>query len=275
MAENPLKQFFRQPKVFVTLPSGGLYNKPSTLNGSPENMPVYGMTGMDEILIKTPDALLSGESTIRVIQSCCPSIADAWDVSNLDIDALLVAIRIATYGNIMSITHVCSNCSTDNNYDIELGKYLDHFSHCNFDADVVVGDLKIKLKPLNYREATNFNLENFAIQKRLNQVVEMPNGDDKSKAMTDIFDDLGKLQNKVTLSSIQQVETPVGIVTEFSYIKEWLDNCDKSVFDAIKQIINKNGDEWRVPDHATKCDNCGYESTIAIELDQSSFFGNA
>ena len=145
MAENPLKQFFRQPKVFVSLPSGGLFNKPGSLNGSPENIPVFGMTGMDEIIMKTPDALLSGESTVRVLQSCCPVIADGWDVSNLDIDALLVAIRIATYGNIMNVTHICPNCSADNNYEVDLSKYLEHFASCSFESEVITGNLTIRV----------------------------------------------------------------------------------------------------------------------------------
>lgn len=275
MADNPLKQFFRQPKVFVSLPSGGIYSKPNSLNGPTENTPVYGMTGMDEILIKTPDALLNGESTVKVIQSCCPVIADGWEVSNLDVDALLVAIRIATYGNEMTVTHVCPNCSTENTYDIDLGKFLEHFSQCRFDPDVVVGNLKIKIRPLTYKESTAFNLENFALQKRLNQIIDMPAGDEKNNLMTSIFKDLGDLQNKVTVTSIQQVETPAGIVTEYSFIKEWLENCDKEIFNAIRTVVNKNGDTWRVPENHVKCDSCGQESSFAIDLDQSSFFASA
>jgi len=80
MATNPLKQFFRQPKIFIKLPSKGIFNNPGTLQGDLDKMPVFGMTGMDEILMKTPDALLNGESTVRLMQSCCPSITDGWDI---------------------------------------------------------------------------------------------------------------------------------------------------------------------------------------------------
>ena len=67
MAGNPLQKYFRQPKVFIKLPSGGIYSKPGTIQGDAGNVPVYGMTGMDEIIVRTPDALLSGESTATVI----------------------------------------------------------------------------------------------------------------------------------------------------------------------------------------------------------------
>jgi hypothetical protein len=85
MANNPLQQFFRQPKIYISLPSQGVYNKPGTFSGNIERLAVYGMTGMDEILLKTPDALLSGESTATVIKSCCPSVTDAWDLPVNDI----------------------------------------------------------------------------------------------------------------------------------------------------------------------------------------------
>ena len=275
MAQNPLQNYFRQPKVFLRLPSMGIYNKPEAIQGNVENIPVYGMTGMDEIILKTPDALISGESTVKVIQSCCPSIVDAWDVSNLDIDALLVAVRIATYGNTMNVSYVCKKCSTESEYDIDLGKILEHFYGCTYDSRVVVGDLEVTLRPLNYKEVTGFNLENFALQKRLGQAVEVDDQEEKQKMIADIFKELGLLQNKIFIAGVDQVITPDGIVTEHAYIKEWLENADRALFDALKTHINKNNDEWRIPENNIKCDTCGTEDSFTVELDQANFFANA
>jgi len=70
MVQNPLQQYFRQPKIWVGLPSNGVYSESGTFDGDVSNMPIFGMTGMDEIILKTPDALITGESTIKIIQSC-------------------------------------------------------------------------------------------------------------------------------------------------------------------------------------------------------------
>ena len=70
MTQNPLQKFFRQPKIYISLPSKGIFNKLGSIQGDFSNLPVYGMTGMDEILMKTPDALLSGETTARIFESC-------------------------------------------------------------------------------------------------------------------------------------------------------------------------------------------------------------
>lgn len=275
MAQNPLQNYFRQPKVFLKLPSMGIYNKPEAIQGNVENIPVYGMTGMDEIILKTPDALISGESTVKVIQSCCPTIVDAWDVSNLDIDALLVAVRIATYGNTMNVSYTCKKCSTESEYDIDLGKILEHFYSCTYDSRVVVGDLEVTLRPLSYKEVTGFNLENFALQKRLGRAVEFDDQEEKQKLIAEIFKELGLLQNKIFIAGVDQVITPDGVVTEHSYIKEWLENTDRTLFDALKKHINKNNDVWRIPENNIKCDTCGTEDSFTVELDQANFFANA
>ena len=136
MAQNPLQQYFRQPKIYISLPSGGTYNKPGTINGDPNRLPVFGMTGMDEILMKTPDALLAGESTVKVINSCCPAITDPWDLSSLDIDLVLTAIRIATYGGDINIANVCTECDTANEYSLPLSVLIDHYATCQYDNKI-------------------------------------------------------------------------------------------------------------------------------------------
>jgi hypothetical protein len=276
MANNPLQQYFRQPKVFVSLPSQGVYNNPDDLVGDLTRMPVYGMTGMDEIMLKTPDALITGESTVRVIESCCPNIKNGWAVSNLDVDALLVGIRIATYGNTMTMVHVCEKCDTENNYDLDVGKFLEHFSQCQFGSKVALDDLSIRIRPLDYRQVTDFNLEQFALQKRLIQASALENEEEKNKLIGEIYKDLGLLQNKVIIAGIEQVNLPSGqAVTEKEFITEWIENADKTVFDAVRQQVNKNSELWRIPTTHVKCDSCNAENSFNVDLDQASFFAVA
>ena len=64
---NPLSKHFRQPKLYIKLPSGGNFYRPGSL--VPEQTgeyPVYAMTAKDELMFKTPDALLNGQSTVNV-----------------------------------------------------------------------------------------------------------------------------------------------------------------------------------------------------------------
>ena len=68
---------------------------------------------------------------------------------------------------------------------------------------------------------------------------------------------------------------PNGVVTEHAFIKEWLENTDRSTFEALKEHISKNNDTWRIPSNNAKCSECGHEDTFAIEMDQANFFASA
>ena len=108
---NPLKQFFRQPAVYIKLPSDGQFwpDKAISMTENRE-LPVLPMTAIDEITYRTPDALYNGSATINVIQSCVPNIKNAWHMPTVDIDTVLVAIRVATYGHELEINTQCPNC---------------------------------------------------------------------------------------------------------------------------------------------------------------------
>ena len=127
---NPLQKYFRQPKIYIKLPSNGKWYPNGSLEVT-DNMefPVYAMTARDELMFKTPDALLNGQSTVDVIQSCVPSIKNAWDVPTLDIDTLLVAIRIATYGEKLELTSKIPSTTLERKFDLDLRVVLDKFQN--------------------------------------------------------------------------------------------------------------------------------------------------
>jgi hypothetical protein len=275
MATNPLKKYFRQPKVFIGLPSKGIYNQPGSLNGDPTNIPVFGMTGMDEILIKTPDALLNGEATVKVIESCCPIIQDAWDLCLLDLDMILTAIRIATQGNTMQVSHACTGCGAINDYDVELGTIIEHYSKCEYDSKIVLKDLSVRIQPLTYKQWTEFQVKNFQLQRQLKQIMEITDQEQQTALVTEMYTKITSIQKEAIFLQIASVDTGSQLVEEREFISEWLDNCDKTIFDAVKAIVEKNRIAWEIPKIATKCDSCETENNVSITLDQASFFATA
>lgn len=275
MSQNPLQQFFRQPKIYISLPSKGVFNQPGSIQGEVTNLAVYGMTGMDEILIKTPDALYSGETTVKVIESCCPSIKNGWDVSNLDSDLILTAIRIATYGNLMEVEHVCPNCKTTNDYTLDLSRLIDHYTNCKFESKIVLKDFVLKIQPLNYKQLTEFSIKNAQLQQRIRQADKFEDDKERAIAMNTVFKDIAVIQNEALALSIESVEIGNTVVTERSYIVEWLENCDKAVFDNIKEHLNRNKTAWETPTHPVECPDCGHQTNITIDMDNATFFASA
>ena len=123
---NPLKQYFRQPVIYLRLPSGGEFYPPGTID-MPVNreIPILPMTAIDEITYRTPDALFNGTAVINVIQSCCPNIKNAWVIPSMDVDSLLVAIRIASYGHNMEFDTTCPHCNNVSTQSLDLRSVLD------------------------------------------------------------------------------------------------------------------------------------------------------
>ena len=138
MNTNPLKQYFRRPEIYIKLPSGGNFYPEGSID-LPENkeLPVYPMTAIDEITSKTPDALFNGTAVVDIIKSCLPNIKDPWSVPSIDLDHILIAIRVASNGNLLDIESICPSCNEEASYDINLigllsnitvGNYNDFFS---------------------------------------------------------------------------------------------------------------------------------------------------
>lgn len=269
---NPLKKYYRQPKLFVSLPSKGLFYPPGALQGDYNNLPVFGMTGMDEILFKTPDALFNGEASSKVIESCCPYIKNARQMPSIDVDALLIAIRMATYGEMMSIGHRCKNCGAENEFDIDLRPIIDYFSNLKYEAAVAIGEITVNVKPLSYEELTKFSVENFKLQRMLFQTSDMSE-EQQQDHLNSIYQNLAELQVDLFMMSIASVATPEGIVEDAEQIRDWLRNTDRPVYSQIKSHLEKNKETWDIPKQHVKCTDCGTEDTVTITMDQANFFG--
>lgn len=269
---NPLQKYFRQPKVFLNLPSKGLYYESGTLTGDYNSVPVFAMSGMDEIIFKTPDALFSGEATIRVIESCVPYIKKAGKIPSIDIDSIIIAIRIATYGETLSLEKECENCGSDNNYDIQLPKILDHLSTLKFENQIKLNnDISLKIRPLNYSETSHYSMENFKLQKKLMQIADL-SVEDQQKTLDEIYKDLADLQLDFFLSSIESVQLTDETIVDKQLISDWLKNSERDLFSTLKEKIESNKDQWQIPPQPTVCGSCNHKSNLEILLDQSSFF---
>ena len=165
---NPLRQFFRQPAIYLRLPSDGRFWPPGTLE-MPENreLPVMPMTAIDEITYRTPDALFNGQAVVSVVTSCVPNIRNAWVIPSVDIDAILTAIRIASYGHELEIDSICPACDTRDSYSLDLRQVLDGFKSPDYDHCVNHGDLEIHFIPLNYQKVHLNNTMQFQDQRIL------------------------------------------------------------------------------------------------------------
>jgi len=164
-SSNPLSKHFRQPKVYIRLPSGGDYYEGGLMKTETGEYPVLGMTAKDELMYKTPDALLNGQATVDVIQSCVPNIVNAWNIPNIDLDVILIGIRIATFGEKLDVTFKVPGLEEERSYDLDLRILLDQLYENSYENLVTVGDCKIELRPTSYKYYTDVSLRTFEEQR--------------------------------------------------------------------------------------------------------------
>ena len=62
---------------------------------------------------------------------------------------------------------------------------------------------------------------------------------------------------------------------EKEFIREWITNTEKTVYDAIREQNEKNKADWAAPLNAVTCTECGHVDRVGIDLDQASFFATA
>jgi len=272
--ESPLKKYTRQPKIYIDLPSKGKYYSNNVLyEDSYSNLAVFSMTANDEILYRTPDALINGQATAKNIQSCIPSILKPFNLVTLDVDALLLSIRMATYGPKMQIGQRCRKCNEENEYEVDISKYIEYLNRLEFDDSITYNDFKINFVPLTYTDYTDLQKESVGYQRALSiQIPNIVDEDEKAKATDQILSSIAKMNMKSILLSINSIEVEGEVEKDKKAIYEFIESYDVDMFKAIKAHIDKQYETWLLPEETVKCTACDAENKIRITIDQTDFF---
>ena len=276
-SNNPLRQFFRQPAVYLKLPSRGQYWAPGSLD-MPENgeLPVYPMTAIDEISYRTPDALFNGQAVINVIQSCVPSIKDAGKIPSMDLNALLVGIRIASYGHSLEVSSTCTACNNEDDFSADLRIILDNLRCPDYNKHMDLGDLQIIFKPSTYEEQNKSAMEQFERQKFLQQMSDGEMSDeDRNHVLTESLKQITNLTINLISKSIAAIQVPGAVVTDIEQIKEFLQESDRNLFRKVRDHVIDLTQKTQIKPLDVECSECQHKYQQEINMDMTSFFETA
>jgi hypothetical protein len=280
--QNPLTAFMRQPKIFIRLPSAGEFWSQDSLQVSENGeYPVYSMTAQDELMLKIPDALMNGQAVVDGIQHCMPNIKNAWSVPNIDMDVILIAIRIATYGE--KLTTPITVGETEMEYTVDLRSVLDSLnSQITWVSHIPVNDdLTVFVRPINYKQVTELANQSFETQK----IMQIANDDkmpeeEKIALFKESFSKLSKVTVGLIAASIYKIDSSNGSTENPQFIKEFIDNSDKEIFNKIQQHIEllKENNSIKpiiipVTDELREQGFVGESVEIPLTFDASAFFG--
>ena len=246
-----LKNYSRQPKIYLKLPSEGRFysQNPTEKSGSGE-LPVLSMTAKDELIMRTPDALMNGESIYACVKNCIPMIDDPWEIPLIDLDAVLVAIRIATYGEKMKMTVKVPNVEDEElDVEIDLVNILDSFRGKVWDPIIKFNDLKLHSAPLKFKDQNLYEQQNF----ETNQFIAMMRDntkplEERKQEMSKVFDAISETNIDLVTNQIKAIELPDGNI-EYNNIaiKEFLNSLPVKDYEIVRSALTERRKLFELP----------------------------
>ena len=280
---NPLQKYYRQPAIYIKLPSGGRYYPKEVFTPTETGeIPILPMTVKDELAFKTPDAMINGQSTVDVIKSCVPNMLDPWKMVNYDTDAVLLAIRIATYGETMDVNFRVPVTNEEQSHTLNLPALLEDLGRADIvDETMTSTKFKIEIEPLTYKSLTKIQIARFEQQKMYGTIDNSTMTDEaKQSAFAKSFETLNMVNFSLLVDSIKSITTPEGnTVIDRAQIIEFCNNADAKTVTEIQEKLSDLRVQAQIPplriktteDQIKKGAPTSFE--VPVTFDSSNFFG--
>ena len=242
---NPLRQYFRRPAVFLNLPTGG-ESYSSDVIEFPDNkeLPVYPMTAIDEITTKTPDALFNGSAMVEIIKSC-------------------ISVDVETE---------CPKCQALGTYGVDLLSMLTSLKAGDYDVPLQVSDLTIRFAPLTYKKMNDAALGQFDIQIKYKGLADIEDDTDRNLKTSSALQEITVLTQNILSEAIEYIETPTSKVEDTAYILDFLKQTDGKTYEAIRDYNTKLKSESTIKPLHIQCQECEHKFDQPFSLNASDFF---
>lgn len=271
--KNPLLSRVRIPGETYTLPSRGLFYTNGELDESAKNgeVTINPMTAVDEITIRTPDKLFSGEGIKDVFAHCIPQVLKPTELFAKDVDFLMCCLRKVSYGPEFEVTfqHDCETEVKKEDGTIEIKKGMPHSYIIRVDELIKKSR---KLDPTTVESQFRLTLENKQVvafepirYKHIIKLMQAAGTNPDQGISPEILQDQ---MFSVLLSAIKQVDD----VTEKEFIDEWLHAIKVAWAHQISNKIDTIQDWGPIFEVNLPCKDCGEEVNVAAPLNPINFF---
>lgn len=253
---NPLIERSRLPGEIHRLPSRGIFYTHGELDPGVRDgeVQVFPMTMIDEITVRSPDLLFSGDAIKQVIRRCVPQILKPEALLAKDVDFLMLVLRKASYGDVeIDYEHNCKDAKS-HSYIIPVDNLIK--SARTIDPTTVGSRFSVTLP--------NGMLVRVS-PMRFQAIVEMLQMTD-----TNLKPEQAKERAvKVLLDIIESVDD----ITDKKLIAEWLSAIPVGWTSEIDSAIQRAQDDWG-SDMTFKfnCRDCGAEVKTAVPMNPLAFF---
>jgi hypothetical protein len=307
--ENPILAKIRMPGKRFRLPSRGAFYTDGELAEHVKDgeVEVFSMTAVDEIALRSPEFLFTGEAIERVIKRCVPEVNKPLKLLSKDVDFLLACLRVVSYGGTYEIKNRCESCEekqqekNSKQYDEYVEEITEKAEQQKVDLTLALNDdrVKARIKTILSRRSTQqvhvidiggiVNNKTIEIDeeefKKYN--ITLSNGQDvyltpyrmdsavatlqfQNADKTLVLNDMEEFISFVFASQILRVED----TTDPDMISEWVTQLPRSLKEEIDDKLSKMVDWGTDFNYTVKCTNegCDSETNIKTQLNPITFF---
>jgi predicted Ser/Thr protein kinase len=134
--------------------------------------------------------------------------------------------------------------------------------------------LKIKFRPLTYKELNQVGIEQFSIQRTFGEIENIQDENVKAQKTKEALQVVTETTMKLVATAIEHID--IGndnLVTDKNFIIDYLQNCDKNVYTQLRDYTAHLRDEAQIPPLQITCPNCSNVYQQPFTLNMSDFFG--
>jgi len=305
---NPLVDGLKLPGVSISLPTRGRFYDDGVLapDADPENITVTANSLWNETAFRDPYRIMSGKAYTDLLRVACPEILKPDQISNVDMELIFIASRIASSGNEIDFNNNCLAIKEDGTIDPEAKRPEDSSQKFPCEGLPLKLDLRhlvlrytelekpnewrmtldngqtVQLRPVRYSKMLDMYrhiLDIMRAQRQIRQQGGNDNVDEEQmlKIQSGIMDSSTVSQEKLFSESVWWVETADGaIVSQREFIDQWIDMLPSAFVDKINEKIEDvAGESFKFGVVEANCERCGLSREINAVADPSRFFGNA
>lgn len=270
-----LENFYRSKEIYIKLPTNGKYYTQLPKFNNDGELGIMPLTARDEMLLKVPDTLYNGEALFEVVKSVAPDIADPFEVLIPDLDAILVATRIASYGKDMEVSATCPHCNESTEYNIDLTNVISKLKTIE-ELEVEINGLTIELKPNSIASINAKSIANVESQRIIAAMKKNENNLELYQAQfKHSLDTITAANIAVLANRIKSIKTPNGdVITDVAEIVKWLTNTTSTVNDQLSKLSEPMNSSGILKEFKFECSNesCKKEFTSFFEFNPAFFF---
>jgi predicted HAD superfamily phosphohydrolase len=194
---------------------------------------------------------------------------------------LLTAIRIATYGESLSLEFTIPGTENERAFEANLVEILDELVVNEYQTSFTHNEFTIETAPMTYKQFTDVALKTFEEQR----ILKIVNDDDMSEGekiqkFNETFQRLTDINIANVFNSVKSITVDGNTVTDTRHLADFLENAPVDVYKSILDHVDEQRKKFTVKprkivtSEEDRADGAPDTMEIPINFDASNFFAS-